>query len=108
VVVQKNSVLYSHGPKAGIGHVRPVNCWVQHHGPGNGHDRLDRSLGVSVVMMGSNTGKANDLAEDFQMGAESLWSKGRAIIRQVGLWNDSRVTAHGFEICLGPQSFVTV
>jgi hypothetical protein len=45
---------------------------VQHHGPGNGHDRLDRSLGVSVVMMGSNTGKANDLAEDFQMGAESL------------------------------------
>jgi hypothetical protein len=85
MVVQKDGMLHSHRPKLRISHIGPVNGSVQHHGPGNGHNSLDRALSVSILVMGTDAGKSHDLAEGSQMCLETLGGKGGSMVCEKGL-----------------------
>ena len=40
-----------HWPQAGIRHLRPVESRMNHHGSGYGHDSLDGTFGLAVMMV---------------------------------------------------------
>ena len=90
------------------GHVHRQDHDVALCNPLAGHDCLNRSLGVAIMMMGANAGESDYLFEGFKMGTEGLGGEGGAIVGEVRLWYDSIVTTQGFEISLCPQGFVSV
>ena len=51
MVVQKHGMLDGHGPKGRVSHVGPMYGRMQHRGPGNTHDGLDRPLCHTIVMV---------------------------------------------------------
>ena len=81
---------------------------MNHHGPGNGHDRLDGSFCNSIVMVGSNSSKLDDLLEVGQMLLVLLGGEAGAIVRHIGLWDNTRVAAMGLKRFLAVDCLVGV
>ena len=53
---------------------------MQHHSSSNRHDGLDGSLGVSVVVVSSNSGELDHLLEDAQSFVELLGSEASGVV----------------------------
>jgi hypothetical protein len=62
-VPEIDHLLDRHRPKLSISNSRPMNGCVNQHGSSNRHDRLDGSLGNSIVMMGADSSELGCLFE---------------------------------------------
>lgn len=78
-----------------------MNGSVEHHGPGDGHDGLDCSFGVAIVVMSTDTGEAEDLFESGEFLLELGRSKAGSVVGEERRWGDSMIAAHLFELGLG-------
>jgi hypothetical protein len=108
VIVKKDSMLNRHGPKAGIGDVRPVNSRMKHHSSSNRHDGLDAALSLTVVVMSASTSEPDDLSKLCKLRSELLGSEGRSVVGEKGLGNDSEISTHQLIAFLGLQGFMGV
>ena len=63
VVVEKHRMIHSHWPQLGIGHFRPMDGSMQHHGSGARHDILDGFLCHSILVVAGCSSKRGDLFE---------------------------------------------
>ena len=73
---------------------------MQHHGPGDTHNRPNSGLSNGVMVMRSNPSKVKDLFEDTELCGKLLGRKGRAIVSQILLRNHSNISATILEIRL--------
>jgi hypothetical protein len=107
-VPEIDCLLDRHRPKLSIGDSRPMDSCVDQHGSSDRHDRLDGSLGNSIVMMGANASELSGLFKLGKMISEGFGCKGRTIVEEVLLWHDSDVSRAQFEALLGSESLMGV
>jgi hypothetical protein len=62
-VPQIDGVLDCHRPKSNVSDLRPMDRCVDQHSSGDGHDCLDGSFGMTIVVMGTSAGEATGLRE---------------------------------------------
>jgi hypothetical protein len=55
-------------------------------------DRLDRTFGNPIVVMGANSSVSNCLTEPLKVLGEGLRCEGRAVVEEIGLWNHTDVS----------------
>ena len=67
-----------HGPKTRVGNVRPMDGSMQHHGPGDTHNRPNSALCNGVMVMRSNPSEVKDLFEDTELCGKLLGKKKRS------------------------------
>jgi hypothetical protein len=71
MVEKKHGMGDCHWPQCRIGHVRPMDRCMKHHHPGDAHNRLDGVLGCAVVVVGTSSGKTDDLSILSKLCSES-------------------------------------
>jgi hypothetical protein len=62
-VPEIDRLLDRHRPKLSVGDSRPMNRRMNQHGSSDRHDRLDGSLGNSIMMMGADSSELGCLFE---------------------------------------------
>jgi len=81
---------------------------MDEHSAGSRHYRLDSSLGNTIVVVGSNTGKAGLLLEGTQVFSVLDRSESRTIIGQVAQRYNTKVLAGKFKLLFGLECLVCV
>ena len=85
-----------------------MNRGMEHHRASNQHDRLDRPLGNSIVVMGPDAGEANRPLEGRQMVGEGLRRDGLSVVGLVILRDDANITTEKLVLFFGSKGFVGV
>ena len=108
VVVKIDSILSCHWPQRGFCLVRPMNSCMEHHSLSYFHDGSDASFCHTIVMMGTNSSKLDDLFELGEVLSKGLGGKATAIICDKGLRHNTMIPAELFILLLGLKSLMAV
>ena len=108
VVEQIDSILDCHGPQGSISQLRPVDGGMEHHSSSHSHDGPDIPLCHSIVMMSTNTCKADDLFKLGQFLSKGCRGEGATIVSKEGLGDNTMVAAEGLELVFGTEGLMAV
>jgi hypothetical protein len=81
MIPKKDSMRDSHGPKGCVSKFWPVHSRMKDHGPADGHNCLDSSLSMPIMMVRSNPCKAIVLMKCREMIRKLLGGKSTTIVR---------------------------
>ena len=108
VVVEIDSILNCHWPQRGFCLVRPIDGSMEHHGMCNLHDGPDASFCHTIVMMGTNSSKLDDLFELREVMSKGLGGKANTIVCDTGLGYNTMVSTELFILFFGLKSLMAV
>ena len=105
---RNTACLTAKGPQSGVGDIRPMDCRMEHHGSGDGHDGANVALGNTIVMVGTNACKPYDLLEVGKVAREFGGGEPFGVVGEEFVRNDSCVATHSFEAFFGFERLMGV
>ena len=108
VIIEIDSILNCYRPKRRFCLVRPMNGSIEHHCSFYFHDYPNASFCYTIVMMGTNSSKLDDLFELREVLSKGLGGKATTIISNKGLGHNTMIPTELFILFLGLKSLMAV